>query len=623
MKIVLKGVRQAATENDADIFLFLNYTVVGETEENNIGESNIFRLSDVQEFDGYILLANTFHLKEEFDYVTQKFVGKDMPVISLEYDIPGIDFMGSDNYSGMYELCEHLIEDHGVKDVVFVSGPVDNEESNTRRKALEDALEKRGLSLKEENVLCCNWNITEVEELLPIWMKDHDVLPDAVVCANDMMAMGACTVFDRQGYEVPKDVIVTGFDHLKTADAFSPSIASVGRNWETLGYKAVEYVLGKKDGTKKGDGVLSVDSKAVPNESCGCFGLYGDAATKIAEVRNSYNMYLSRANIGIHVCYLSDNLSKAVTEEQLCQAMNGSFWNRAYEGDEFYICLVENFFSSVQGGPPLKRIGYTDTIDVIYGRKDDIPYKRTLIDASALFPEYDPEGKETKMFILLPLHGEEGCYGYTVFCNEIDMLYDYTLYSWIRHMNMNMRHIRRGIVMNQMNTTLEKLSVTDALTGVYNRMGCDKKAYPYLEECHRQGKMVALMFADINKMKLINDNYGHLQGDIAICTVAEAIVDVLKDEWIVVRYGGDEFLMVGECEDESLANEKINEIAAHLEEVKKTMQLPYNLKVSFGHMMIRPEEDLDMSECLTRAEDEMYAMKKRLHAEMEVNNKSE
>jgi diguanylate cyclase (GGDEF)-like protein len=47
-------------------------------------------------------------------------------------------------------------------------------------------------------------------------------------------------------------------------------------------------------------------------------------------------------------------------------------------------------------------------------------------------------------------------------------------------------------------------------------------------------------------MKVINDKYGHLQGDLAICTVAKVIKQVLKKNWIVVRYGGDEFLMVGE-----------------------------------------------------------------------------
>lgn len=74
--------------------------------------------------------------------------------------------------------------------------------------------------------------------------------------------------------------------------------------------------------------------------------------------------------------------------------------------------------------------------------------------------------------------------------------------------------------------------------------------------------------------------------------------------------------MVGECIDDDYVNELLHKISEHLEEVKLQLQLPYNLKVSLGHVMVKPEETLNMSECLTRAENAMYVMKKRLHAEM-------
>lgn len=614
LKIVIRGIREGIKRYQADAFMFINYSVCEDTVENCAGEANILSLSEMADFDGYILLTNTLHLPEEFEYLKSRFVNSDKPVISLEYDIPGIPFFGSDNYSGMRAMCDHVIGKHGAKKVLYVSGPVDNEENAVRRKALEDALQSQGLTLKDENVLVANWNYAEVEVLLPEWLKKQSQLPDAVICANDMMAMGACTVLERLGYKVPEDVIVTGFDNISTAEAFSPSIATVGRDWEDLGNKAVQYLFDRMEG-KELPRMNHVNTYAMPNESCGCERADIEMKTILSEKRNSYNNYLSRANIGLYVCELTDSISKAVSEQQLYECLHKTSWNVSYEGSEFYICLDMNFFTSLQGKSKLKVSGYAEEMDVIYGRKDGIAKERMRMDTANLVPDYDQEGEDARLYIFSPLYGEEGSFGYAVFGDEMNMLYDYTLYSWVRHMNMSLRNVRRGILMSEMNHRLENLMNTDALTGVYNRMGCENIAYPFLEGCNRQGKCAALMFADINKMKLINDNYGHLQGDFAIRTVADAIKHVLKESWIVVRYGGDEFLMVGECENENYAEEKLQEIALYLQEQVKKIQLPYKLKVSLGHVLVKPDEVLNMSECLTRAENAMYVMKKKLHAE--------
>ena len=65
LKVVLKGIRQAAEVYGTDIFFFMNYSVSDDTDEHNAGEANIFTLSDNMDFDGYILLGNTFHLSAE------------------------------------------------------------------------------------------------------------------------------------------------------------------------------------------------------------------------------------------------------------------------------------------------------------------------------------------------------------------------------------------------------------------------------------------------------------------------------------------------------------------------------------------------------------------------------
>ena len=618
LKIVMSGIRKCAAENNVDIFLLLNYSVAEVEAYKNVGEANIFRLLDYAKFDGAIILGNALHLEEEYSYLADKVKELNIPTVCLEYELPGCDTIASDNYSGMYDLCAHLVEHHGVKDVLYMSGPIDNIESETRRKALEDVLTKNNLSLDKNNIIYGNWNYNEVQRELPIWLKNHTKLPDAIVCANDVMAMATCIVLDQHGYEVPKDVIVTGFDHLNSAKNHKPKIASVDRNWTNMGYQGLKYVLEKIDNEST---TISrqINSIAVPNESCRCFSDVIDKELIERENQNLYGAFVNGAFWGGHLCDVAECLSGVISADDFHEAFN-EFLEREhrYEGNEIYMCLVENFFSSLFNGKKLKEKGYTSKMEVICGLKNALPYKHVKIDTKNLIPEYDEDSEASRLYVFVPIYSSDGCYGYIAFGDEVEMMYDYSLYNWMRNLKQNFERVRQNILMLEMNKQLSALSVTDGLTGVYNRMGCEKVAYPYLEECHRKGKRAVLMFADINKMKKINDKYGHLQGDIAICTVAKVIKDVLQEDWIIVRYGGDEFLMVGECIDNEHTQNLLNQISIHLKNTAKELHLPYNLTAGVGCVYIEPNEHLDLSDCLKRADEAMYAMKKELHKKSTV-----
>lgn len=616
LEIAMSGIRKCAKENNVDVFFMLNFSAGNTEKYKQMGDININSLLEHGEFDGVILLANTFHLKEEFEYLCNIVKEKKLPAVSLEYQLPDIDFWGSDNYSGMYELSMHLVDQHNVEDVLFVSGPKGNAESDSRRKALEDVLDKKNLTLKEENIIYGNWNYYEVEEKLPLWLKEHSKLPDVIVCANDVMAMATCAVLEENDISVPADVKVTGFDHLLSVRTYYPTIASVDRNWDDMSYQSMQYLLKKIDGEVTGESRY-VNSRAVPGESCGCELRETLKFNKRLRENNAYANYVRNSFWSGHLCDITDSLSMTVTEDELHTSFNKYLQrDHEYEGDEIYFCLVDNFFSSLKGGKPLKAAGYTEKVDLICGLKDGMPQDRILFETKDMVPGYDVNSEGGKIYVFLPLHGIEGCYGYVVFGNEMPMMYNYSIYNWTRSIEQNLSRVRQNIVIEELNNQLEKLSVTDGLTGVYNRFGCEKIAYPYLEKCHEQGKKAILMFADINKMKMINDKYGHIQGDIAICTVAKVIKEVLNDDWIIVRYGGDEFLMVGEWTDEEQPEELLKQINEQLEKTAVLMQLSYPLKAGVGYFLVESDEKLDLSECLKKADEAMYLMKKRQHEEM-------
>ncbi len=614
LQIVLSGMRKCATEHNVDIFVFMNYSYSEGVEYKDVGEANIFRLLDYAQMDGIILLANSFHLPEEFEYLTERIKADGIPAISLEYHIPDVDFMGSNNYSGMYDICNHLISVHGVQRVAYVGGPDDNEENIIRRKALEDVLESQGLSLAEDCCICGDWNYIETLKRFPIWLEKQDTLPDAVVCANDVMAMAVCAVLEENHIRVPEDVKVTGYDHLKTARDHKPKIATVDRSWGDMGYQAMTHLLKKIGGVETRKTVL-IKSKGIPAKSCGCDFDYVKEVLgqEVSDKGGLYDYLVNVVYWGGHLCDISESMTKVTSASELHDKFNEFLESEhKHEGENIYICLLDDFFSTLSEEKPLRKRGYTETLDVICGLQKGKSFSRIpKMETKQLIPGYDPNGDAAGFYLFVPLYDMEGYYGHVAFGEEILMMYNYSLFNWLRNVKQSLGNVRQNIRLVELNKKLEKLSVTDGLTGVYNRMGCEGVAYPYLEECHKQGKEAVMMFADINKMKMINDKFGHLQGDFAICTVAKVIQQVLKDEWIVVRYGGDEFLMVGECSGSEKPQQLLDEILSELDRTAMEMQLPYTLKAGVGYVMISPEESLNLSDCLRRADEAMYLMKKK------------
>lgn len=615
LRIVMGGIRKCSIENNVDTFLFMNYSDNNITKDIATGETNIFSLPDLGKFDGVIVLANTLHLQSEFDYLQEQIANNNVPAISLEYELTGTDFLGTDNYNGMFELVRHLLEKHSVKKILFVSGPKGNSESECRRQATADAMEKAGLSLREEDVVYGDWNYFPAQEAVRQYLDTREEMPDAIVCANDVMAMAVCALLEEKGIMVPEQVKVTGYDHLLAGIAFSPMIASVDRNWGDMGYQAVKHLLDKIAGKTVPEHQI-VNSRAAVGESCGCEACMSENRQRRLEKRMSYHHMVDNVYFGGHLCNMAEVLSRVQTEEALHKDL-GNFWEEGhnYEGDELYLCLNDDFFFSLQKDELMAQTGYSDYMDVICGLGAGKLLDRKRIETHCLIPDYDEDSRYSHVYVFVPVFSKNECYGYVVFGSEVSMMYDYSLNVWIRHFEQNLERVRQNIKLARMNSKLAELSVTDALTGIYNRLGCEKLAFPYLERCHQEGKTGVLMFSDVNKMKIINDKYGHIQGDVALRTVARVLKEALPEKWISLRYGGDEFMTVGECSGEEQMNCLCDKLLDRLKQESKKANLPYTLKIGIGYAIVRPDEKLSVADCLKKADESMYLMKREQHKE--------
>jgi len=145
----------------------------------------------------------------------------------------------------------------------------------------------------------------------------------------------------------------------------------------------------------------------------------------------------------------------------------------------------------------------------------------------------------------------------------------------------------------------------DNLTGLYNRYVLDEEIKKIKE---LKIAPVAFILVDMDDLKKINDKYGHEMGDKAIYAVGQALKSAVRRNDIVVRIGGDEFVIVLPGISENKVKEIICRIERNIQEAKETFNLPFELSISIGYEIIEKPEDVD--EAIIKADRKMYSCKK-------------
>ena len=612
---VVYGISEAAKKENIDTFAFVNFSIRGLDNLLNECEYNLFTLPDLNDFDGVILMANSFNLQKEVVYLEGKIKEIGLPSISLEYEMSGMPNLVSDNYAGMYDLVEHVVGHHGVRDIVYIGGPKEHAENRDRLRAIQTVAEKYGFSVPDTNIKYGLWDRKSAMELTAAWLQEHETLPDAFLCGNDVMAMGVCEQLEKSGYEVPTDVIVTGYDCLKSGREYRPSIASVGHTWEKMGDLAVHMLLRRIEGQEVENEILPTGF--IPGRSCGCYGeaMYGDKS--YLDIR-SRGKEIDGLEADAHFRHIYMAVQKADNAEDLSDELSELFEKEhLMEGDNFLLCLDPEFFRIEEDDLNLYVQGYSETMVVVGALKDGKPRPRFIVNRNDALFLMAEEQKTAGLYICVPILSDIRTYGFAVLTGDLCVACDNQFYIWTRHTSQYLEQVRRNITISDLTRKLTQLSVRDVLTGVYNRAGCEEIAYPILEEWRARGGIGIIMLVDIDKMKLINDQYGHANGDLALRTVAAALKAVLPEDWIVSRFGGDEFFVGGRLHGPDIDLDGLRKsLEKGLAKEVKKRGIKFRLTISVGSVRVRPDESYDIEKYLQLADEDMYEIKNAHHKEI-------
>lgn len=163
--------------------------------------------------------------------------------------------------------------------------------------------------------------------------------------------------------------------------------------------------------------------------------------------------------------------------------------------------------------------------------------------------------------------------------------------------------------LHENNIALDTLSKSDGLTGIFNRRGFYDAAEKMIAECKTWKKDLLVVYVDMNNLKIINDRYGHEEGDFSLKLIGDMLIKTVEGKGIAGRIGGDEFACVIHYQGGDDSAAILQRIYQSFDDFNAQSEKDYNVTVSAGAYLLKPETQLTLAEALTLADEKLYEVK--------------
>lgn len=741
-----KGAQLGAVAIDANMYVYAG----GYLDADNISSDHlqyeyqyntIFQFVTKHQIDVlYIMMgmiAGRIELEERIAFLERYL---DIPVVQLYTRMDGYTSVIFDNRIGFKEAIKHLIVDHELTKVGFVSGPKTNVDAMERLDVYKEVLRETGIPYEDKYVVYGNFEESS-EGIIHKLVMDNSEL-EGVVFANDRMAQGGYWAFEKLGIEVGTDLKVVSFDNSVFSAMLNPPLTTVEANAAELAYQAIVRADSFLKTGKIDD--VEIATHFVKRSSCGChqfdyegllerlgFGgvsspegikigkihtyLFGDYMNNqtLQKIKDDLTVFVKmlvdmvknrdfdtfETDVDLLFCQIIEQpLLQYTTVELLfnvLQSLQNGFeqlltdpsdsirlmklFSKMYRSLAISNCqvvqnqqasmermshLINNMTVSVSmmaedsevpfegmlanlydvGIKSSYLYTYQQTINHKRGEKFTppkklllraysnekgafrVPVEEQLISVNELYNHSYITNKNRVTMVLSPLFSGEELYGLLLcevdfenFRNVVPVTFQLSsvIKSFLlfekqqevqRNLEINLRVIKKN------NKLLDEISKSDELTGLYNRRGFLEYAKNAIANKRNKGKQALIIYSDMDNLKMINDQYGHDEGDFALCEIAKILREAFRESDIVGRYGGDEFVafaLVGVAEYENIMKRRIEEITLrHSEESGK----PYPIEMSTGICQFECDPSVNIYEKLDCADERLYEEKRRKHA---------
>ncbi len=588
------------------------------------GELNIFELINFERLDGVIV--PTISLSENQDCAVRDAMLEKVsaecskPIAAVDLPFGDYPIVETDDRTAFSVITEHILDVHKCDPdkIYFLTGMEGYDVSERRLGGFADLFKDRGIEIKEDNIFYGDFWYSGGERLADRIISGEVPIPQAVVCASDHMAIGLANRLSENGINVPKEVIVTGYDATAEAVINSISITTYVPDVSAAAAKAVNIVHNAIE-----PDVPEMELPDFPGSglricsSCGCpeniAYIRSRLTNSLYNINHNYINGKMTGDVDIGVLlesYMMETLTSADSvEDCMAKIAQSEYLVRPYK--RLYLCLNENWLDTSRGD----EVGaYSDRMRTVVSSfpEDTADRSRNYcgntsdhsFDTSLMLPELDEECDEPSVFYFSPLHFNSKSLGYSVFQCGVNQGHkiNTVFRNWIRYVN-------NALEMMTIREELKKFSERDAMTGLYNRRKLSEWENRVRENAKPNDNIIVFVI-DMDGLKYINDTFGHNEGDYGIKAIAAAVSSVTRNNEICIRAGGDEFYIIGIGDYSGMdAIIRSERLSLSFAEVNKSAEKPYEISASIGYSLNLFSSGISLGDAIKDADKKMYENK--------------
>ena len=544
-----------------------------------------------------IIFGEMIKTREVIDRLAEIGHEKDVPVITFQHPVEGCINADFEYDSAFEKIVRHVIEEHGAKRLDMFGGFRDNPFSEARIRIFKRVLGEYGIDPDSANIFYGDfWQAPAYTVMNELLENGEYELPDAIICANDSMAIGVIDALRKNGKSIPEDVIVTGFDGIWQGQYNDPVLTTC-----ELDYKQIpEQILARiNDWNKykeiKNDAFL-IPYKSMFMQSCGCRKKsefpWSSIVDELAEENQDSFRHMLEMGRFVSRMTSSDNLDEAADNLQ------NSIWMWR---SQYYFVGVDEPDECCHA--------------IFHGRANKYTFAQKFYRMKYPIPDYDlimSRHSNINVLLFKQIRSNTESFGYVINgYDEVTMRSEQRFEEFGHFINAAVNAVNNNRKLINTSRRNELLSEQDFLTGLYNRRGFFTVLKKLLNTPSNSGRILSLFSIDMDKLKTINDTYGHEHGDIAIQTLSRAILKYVRDDGIAARYGGDEFAfaIIGDRKLEGDIKKIRNEIEESADSDPAMTDKPFEVGVSLGVAERIIDSSIDIEDMILEADSKMYADK--------------
>lgn len=542
----MQGLMKRAYELDYDVCVFSMFLKYQDSTDREIGDSNIYNLINFDLFDAVVLCQDTLQTPGLVKKL-EKRIKSEFPnglVVAVDKENNIFPTIMVDHYTPIVKLVDHLIEKHGYKNIYFLNGLKEHIHSKQRLAGYRASMEAHGLPVSDDMIYYGTYWYDSGDYMVDELVKDREHLPDAIVCANDCMAIGVCTAFEKYGIRVPDDIAVVGYDSMEDGRNSPVPITSADIPAEDCGHYCVDYLDARLNNRTVPEFKSNVELYI--GGTCGCQG-WENETVRIR--RDRWETDLSATSY--YSCFNN------MMDDLVAQTSVESFFNTVAEYvyqirpfNEFHICLNDYWRNpEIMTGDEALRYGYTDQVyrlikcDAEENVDSAVRYD-DVFESSILLPELYGDRDYPTTYIFTPLYFQDRSFGYAVInYGKEPRVYEEVYRSWIKTVARDMESFARHAGAAMLLKKLETEQIRDGLTGLYNYRGFVSRAGELISQAVRDEQKILIIAFDLKNVRKINSKFGREEGDKLISYSAQAINEIMEPGEIAMRMGNDEFVI--------------------------------------------------------------------------------